>query len=54
MGWIVVLLGVVLLVVLARKSVDRETTRNLTFLGKVLAALVGLIVLLIFLSSISH
>lgn len=48
MGWIVVLLCVVLFVVLTRKSVDAETTRNLKRLAKVLALFVaGLFALLI-------
>lgn len=51
MGWILVLFGgIFLLVVITRKTVDRETTRNLKFLGKFFAAGVGLIVLLVFLS----
>ena len=53
-GWIIVLLGVALVVVLARKTVDRETTRNLKFLAKFLAAAVGLIVLMVFLLVIIH
>lgn len=54
MGWVMVLFGVVLLVVLARKTIDRETTRNLKLLGKIVAALVGLIILWVFLSYASH
>ena len=49
MGWIVVLVVAVLLVLLIRKFVDRETTRNLKLLGKVVAVFVaGLVVLLVF------
>ena len=48
MGWIVVLLVVVVLAFLVRKSVDRETSRNLRLLGKVFAVFVGgLVVLLV-------
>ena len=54
MGWIIALIGVVLLVLLARKTIDRETTRNFKLLGKIIAVLVGLIVLWGFLSLISH
>jgi len=51
MGWILVLLGgIFLLVVITRKTVDRETAKNLKFLGKFFAGAVGLIVLLVFLS----
>lgn len=51
MGWILVLIGgLFLLVVIARKVVDHETARNLKYLGKFFAAAVGVIVLLVFLS----
>jgi hypothetical protein len=54
MGWIVVLVGVVLVVVLTRKSIDRETARNFKLLGKLLAGVVAIIILWIFISYISH
>ena len=38
-GWILVLFGgIFLLVVITRKTVDRETARNLKFIGKFFAA----------------
>jgi multisubunit Na+/H+ antiporter MnhB subunit len=45
MGWIILLASVVLLIVLTRRTIDRETTRNLKYLGKIVAVVVGLIVL---------
>ena len=54
MGWIIVLVGVVVLVLLVRKTVDRETTRNLKLYAKVAAGVVGLIVLWAFLSFVGH
>jgi quinol-cytochrome oxidoreductase complex cytochrome b subunit len=54
MGWIVSLLCIAVLVVLARKTLDRETTRNMKFLGKMLAAVAALIVLMVFLSYAGH
>lgn len=54
MGWIIVLVGVVLLVVLIRKSIDRETTRNFKLLGKVLAGVVAVIILWVVISYISR
>ena len=50
MGWIVALFCVALIVLVTRKTLDRETTRNLKLLGKLLAGIVGLIVLWAFLS----
>lgn len=51
MGWILVLFGgIFMLVVITRKTVDRETAKNLKSLGKFFAVAVGLIVLLVFLS----
>jgi hypothetical protein len=46
MGWLVALACVILLVVLARRTSDRETIRNLGFLGKFLVGFVAFIVLL--------
>ena len=46
MGWLVALACVVFLVMLARRTSDRETIRNLGFLGKLLAGLVVFIILL--------
>lgn len=54
MGWIIVLVGVVILVLIVRKTLDRETTRNLKFHAKIVAAVVGLIVLWGFLSFAIH
>ncbi len=54
MGWIIVFVGVVVLALLVRKSLDRETTRNLKFHAKIMAALVGVIFLWAFLSFLSH
>ena len=54
MGWIIVLLGIALLVVLIRRNLDRETTRNLKFLSKVVAILLGSIVLIALFSYIIH
>lgn len=54
MGWIIVLVGVVVLVLLVRKSFDSETTRNLKFHAKIVAIMVGLIVLWAFLSFVSR
>ena len=50
MGWVVFLLCIVVLFVLARKTLDRETTRNMKFLGKIFATAAALIVLMVFLS----
>ena len=46
MGWLVALACVILLVALARRTSDRETVRNLGFLGKLLAGFVVFIILL--------
>ncbi|MDP2816091.1 MAG: hypothetical protein Q8O19_05370 [Rectinemataceae bacterium] len=54
MGWIIVLFCIVLVIVLTRKTLDRETTGNLKLLGKMLAAVVAIIVLWGFLSYTSH
>ncbi len=54
MGWIIALAGVVLIIVLTTKSVDRETARNFKLLGKVVAGLVAIIILWIVISYISH
>ena len=48
MGWIVVLLAVVFVFFLIRKSVDRETTKNFKHIAKIAAFFVaGLFVLLL-------
>lgn len=48
MGWLVALMGVVFAVILTRKSVDRETTRNIKKIAKAGSFFVaGLIVLLV-------
>jgi amino acid transporter len=49
MGWIVCLVCVALIVFIARKSLDRETTRNFKLLGKILGFVVIIIVLWFFL-----
>jgi hypothetical protein len=54
MVWITILFCVALLVVLTRKTVDRETTKNLKFFSKLLAAIVIFIVLIVFLTFIGH
>jgi hypothetical protein len=54
MGWFIVLAGIVLLVVVTRKTLDHETTRNLKFLSKIVAALAGLIFLSVLVSHIIH
>ena len=54
MGWLVALAGIVLLLFITRKTVDRETTRNVKFLGKIIAVLVSVIVVGVFLSYISR
>jgi amino acid transporter len=54
MGWIVVLFCIILIVVVVRKTLDRETAKNLKFLGKLMAAVVIFIILMIFLFYISR
>ena len=54
MGWFMLLLAAVLLVIVVRTTVDRETSRKLKCLGKALAAAVGLIILISVLSFIGH
>lgn len=54
MGWIIALICIVLLIVLTRKTIDRETTRNLKFLGKMFVAAAVLIVLLIYFTFTGH
>lgn len=54
MGWFMALAGIVLLLFLIHKTIDRETARNFKRLGKVVAILVGLIVISVFLSYISR
>ncbi len=54
MAWIVILFGVVLLAVIGRKALDRETVRNLKFLGKLLAVVIIFISVMVFLSFNSH
>jgi hypothetical protein len=46
MGWIVVVLCLLVLGFLGRKAFDRETTRNLKGLGKVLAYMAAFFLLL--------
>ena len=54
MGWIIALICLVLFIVVMRKVLDRETTRNMKYLGKMFAAVAGLIVLLAILSFTGH
>lgn len=54
MGWIMILVGTILLVVIARKSLDRETTRNFKFHAKIVAVVVGLIILWVLISFASN
>jgi len=54
MGWIVMLLAVVIVIVLTRKFVDRETSKNLKSIGKGAAMFFGGLLLLLILSFISR
>ncbi len=54
MGWIIALAGVVLIIVLTTKSVDRETARNFKLLAKVIGGVVAIVILWVFISAISH
>ena len=54
MGWLVALAGIVLLVLITSKTVDRETTRNFKHLGKIVVVVIGAIVIFGFLYFISR
>jgi len=54
MWWIVCLICVALIVFITRKSLDRETTRNFKLFGKILVAVVFVIVLWLFLLFINR
>jgi hypothetical protein len=45
MGWVVAAAGLLLLVFLIRKNVDRETTRSLRFLLKVFVAAIAVLLI---------
>jgi len=52
MGWLLALGCVAVLVVLARKTIDKETARSMKLLGKLLAVVVAMVLLLVLLKSI--
>ena len=54
MGWIVILFFVVLMVMVARKTIDHETTRNMKFLSKVFTTVIVAVILWSFLSYATH